>query len=224
VSNIVGRMREAFRGDQRVDPEVLIARLQALRRFLASHPGALHCVWFGKSQGRLSGIAHLGSAVEALQRFSARHPATLTVISNARWRYWREAVGWRLPSFYIPWSLATSGRALSLHRVAVLPVERNGYTAGKSINRAATAIMAGLGVVADPLPSYEELAPFVPLGDWQAGLARHLEVPPAADPDLGAARDYLERRYGAAAVADLWTRLLADALCPAEVSRLPLAG
>jgi hypothetical protein len=39
VSNIVGRMRETFRGGQRVDPDVLIARLQALQRFLDAVDG-----------------------------------------------------------------------------------------------------------------------------------------------------------------------------------------
>ncbi|GAA3748953.1 GTPase [Micromonospora maritima] len=39
MSNIVGRMREAFRGDQRVDPDVLIARLQAVQRFLGAVDG-----------------------------------------------------------------------------------------------------------------------------------------------------------------------------------------
>lgn len=39
MSNIVGRMREAFRGGQRVDPDVLIARLQAVQRFLGAVDG-----------------------------------------------------------------------------------------------------------------------------------------------------------------------------------------
>lgn len=201
-------------------------RLRALERFLSGHKDALRCVWFGKSQGALAGLAHLRPAVEALARFSATHPVTLTVISNARWRYWKAALGWPpAPSFYMPWSLATSGRALSLHDVAILPVEENGYTAGKSINRAATAIIAGLGVVADPVASYEELRPFIPLGDWQGGLARYLHARPATDPRLEAARHHLEGRYGASAVAGEWARFLNEAVNgPREAAPLPLAG
>ncbi|SIQ60441.1 GTP-binding protein EngB required for normal cell division [Micromonospora avicenniae] len=41
MSNVVGRMRGAFRGDQRVDPDVLLARLDAVRRFLAAADGHL---------------------------------------------------------------------------------------------------------------------------------------------------------------------------------------
>ncbi|MFJ6163767.1 GTPase [Micromonospora orduensis] len=41
MSNITGRIREAFRGDQRVDPDTLIARLDAVRRFLTAVDGLL---------------------------------------------------------------------------------------------------------------------------------------------------------------------------------------
>ncbi|GAB3949143.1 GTPase [Micromonospora vulcania] len=41
MTNITGRVREAFRGDQRVDPDALIARLEAVRRFLTAADGLL---------------------------------------------------------------------------------------------------------------------------------------------------------------------------------------
>ncbi|WP_433389063.1 GTPase [Micromonospora sp. KLBMP9576] len=41
MTNIVGRMREAFRGDQRVDADALVARLDAVRRFLTAVDGHL---------------------------------------------------------------------------------------------------------------------------------------------------------------------------------------
>lgn len=39
VGNIVGRMREAMRGEQRVDPDTLIERLTAIQRFLGAVDG-----------------------------------------------------------------------------------------------------------------------------------------------------------------------------------------
>ncbi|MEU4472682.1 GTPase [Micromonospora sp. NPDC023888] len=41
MTNITGRVREAFRGDQRVDADALIARLEAVRRFLTAVDGLL---------------------------------------------------------------------------------------------------------------------------------------------------------------------------------------
>ncbi|KAB7648454.1 hypothetical protein [Polymorphobacter fuscus] len=179
-----------------------------LEQFLGRHSGALHCVWYGSSVPGMSGFAHLDGAVRELESFGRRHPVTLTVISDTRLRYWLARRHWRIPSVYLPFGNDSFGPALARHHVAVIPVGRNGYTSGKSINRAATAVMAGLGVVADPLPSYEELRPWIVLGDWQAGLAHYADCLPATDPALPQARRHLEARYGADAVAGQWEAVL----------------
>lgn len=185
-------------------------RLGQLRKFLAGRPGALHCVWFGKSSGAASGFDHLDHAVRELERFAERHPVTLTVIGDSRARYQRAAKRWRIPSVYIPWSLGSFSEALAMHRVAVLPVERNDYTAGKTINRPATAIAAGLGVIADSIDSYEELRPWIALDDWQGGLQRYAYGWPSEQPRLIAARLHLERLYGADVVAGRWEEVFSE--------------
>ena len=48
-----------------------------MRNFIARHPGALHCVWFGKSSGDAAGLVHVDAAVRVLARFAERHPVTL---------------------------------------------------------------------------------------------------------------------------------------------------
>ncbi|WP_133365184.1 hypothetical protein [Qipengyuania sediminis] len=183
--------------------------LAALDRFLAGHPGALHCVWFGNSLGRLSGYVHVGLAAEELRQFSAHLPVTLTVISNDRFGFWRASRRWRVPVHYVPWSLAVQGPALARHRVALIPVERNAYTLGKTINRPATALMAGLGVVASAIPSYEELRPYIFLDDWQAGLAAYARPDDPAWDRIGEAQALLTARYGSAAVAARWQEVIA---------------
>src|SRR3546814_4007213 len=69
----------------------------------------------------------------------ARHrPVTLTVISNSRLKYLKARLGWRgVPTHYMPWAMNSFYEALSVHDAAVIPVERNGYTIGKTINRPA---------------------------------------------------------------------------------------
>jgi hypothetical protein len=195
-------------------------QLHQLERFLSLHGRALHCVWFGKSQGQLSGFAHIDAAVNELQAFSRMHPVTLTIISNARWRYWTAAARWKLPTHYMPWSLNTFDQSLACHQVAIVPVERNQYTIGKTINRPATAIAAGLGVIADSIDSYEELRPFIPLDDWQGGLVRYLNHPPREDHHLEAARQHLHERYGRDAVGQLWHDFLELAVSRPEFSEL----
>ena len=183
-------------------------RLSRLRRFLGRHGAALHAVWFGNNMGKLSGLVHVDAAMRELETFSAVRPVTLTVISNDAPLYRAARHNWRIPSHYLPWSLATFALALAQHDVAIVPVERNAYTQGKTINRPATAILAGLGVVGDAIESYEPLRPYIHLDDWQAGLAHYAATPPRADPRLAAARRLLTESYGDAAVAALWRQLL----------------
>ena len=178
--------------------------LGRLRRFLARNPGALHCVWFGSSTKNLAGLSHLDKAVEAMTAFSRLHPVTLTIISDTRWQYLLSSRNWQIPSFFQPFSISNFQPALALHRTAIIPVVRNPYTIGKSINRPATALLAGLGVIADLIDSYEELRPYIELDDWQAGLAHQALGP---DPRVPMAQAYLRTRYNPEAVGKYWLNL-----------------
>jgi hypothetical protein len=192
-------------------------QLGRLRGFLGRYPGALHCVWFGKNQGQVAGLDHAQSAVEQLEAFGRAHPVTFTVISNQRSAYKSASRAWRIPHHYLPWSPATFAPALRAHQVALIPVRRNAYTVGKSINRPATAIMAGLGVVGDSIDSYEELQRFVMFDRWQEGLCYYADNPPARDARLAEARAYLADRYGIGRIAQLWQEVLE--LDPAHQAR-----
>ncbi|MDF2493967.1 hypothetical protein [Sphingomonas sp.] len=183
-----------------------LRQMAALDRFLAKHPAALHAIWFGKSLGSVSGYAHLHAVADRLA--AQPFPITLTVVSNAPVRWWLGRWRWRLPVHYVGWRQETATAVLQRHRVAVLPVASNDYTVGKTINRPATALLAGLGVVADAIPSYEELRPFVALDDWDGGLARYHHHWPAEQPRLAAAREHLAVRYSAQAVAREWQAML----------------
>lgn len=183
-------------------------RFWRLRRFLRRNAGALHLVWFGKCKKGYAGIEHLDPVVDLLERLPLPCPVTLTVISNRRKIYRRCASSWRIPKFYSEWSLATFDAALRLHDVAIIPVDENSYTIGKTINRPATALMAGLGVIADSIPAYEELKPFLYLGDWEKGLFDYSRCKPGKDGRIAAAQDYLRRHYAMEVVADRWAAVI----------------
>lgn len=72
--------------------------------------------------------------------------------------------------------------------------------------------MAGLGVIADSIPAYEELRPYIPLDDWPAQLERYWNCAPSRDPQLAQARLYLESRYGKEQLGRQWLELLSMSL------------
>ncbi len=183
--------------------------LDHLDQFLARHPQALHCVWFGKSQGRLAGLSHLGRIVDLLRQRQRKSPTTLTIINNQRWRYALHRVGWRgVPVHFLPWSLGSFGAALARHEIALIPLEQNAYTLGKTINRPATALLAGLGVVADTIPAYEELSRFIFLDDWERGLDHYAQIKPSSDQRVAGGRAHVQERYSPQVVGDAWQDLL----------------
>lgn len=178
------------------------------QRFLNKHPGALHCVWFGKSHGKKAGLPHLSKIQKDLEFFAKNREVTLTIISDRRRVYWREARGWNVPHHFLRWSSATFPTALARHNVALIPLEKNGYTLGKTINRPATAILAGLGVIANTIDSYEELRPFIYFDDWCRGLEEYAKTPACKRPDFYKAKSHLDGRFGANVVGPLWEELL----------------
>jgi hypothetical protein len=186
-------------------------RLARLDDFLARHGDALHCVWFGNNMPGVAGLCQLHDRIAELERFALRQPVTLTIISNDSALYRRASAQWGIPHHYIPWALTSFPHALRRHRVAIIPVPRNDYTAGKSINRPATAMMAGLGVIADSIESYEELRPFIVLDDWQAGLVRYAFDWAGERDRLAAGRAYLDGHYGRTRIAQRWADVLREA-------------
>lgn len=182
--------------------------MRRLSKFHNANLRALRCVWFGNCQGKKSGLVHVHAAVREMELFSRTHPVALTIIGDERARYWEAARKWQIPHFYLPWTLNSFWSAMKMHDVAVVPVEQNEYTIGKTINRPATALRAGLGVIADAIPAYEELRPFIVLDDWQEGLHRYRLTHPRDEQGCEAARRHVVERYGRSAIGELWYQLI----------------
>lgn len=183
-------------------------RMAALARFHVNHSGALRCIWFGKCQGNRAGLVHVDAAVRELEIFSQTHAVSLTIVGNKRLLYWMTSRKWRIPHIYLPWAADSFPHVLRAHEVAVIPLERNGYTIGKTINRPATAINAGLGVIAGAIDAYEELRPHIELDDWQGGLSHYSHFRERSDPRIDLARAHLSQNHGEQKTGGAWLQLI----------------
>lgn len=188
--------------------------LAALRAELAVEraAGRTPLVWFGVHGGPYArcGIVDLERIRERLHDVDARHPVSLTVVSNSLGRYHDLLGGWKLRTRYVEWHPATFLSVLREHAVCVVPITPSSYTRCKSANRPAQALAAGLAVVADSIPSYEPLRPYLRLDDWEAGLETYLRDPAARARDATAGAAYVRRRFSGAAVADQWQQAVAQ--------------
>ena len=134
--------------------------------------GSISLLWFGNqgSDNAEGGLLDLLRIAEPLHALAQQQPTNLTVISNHRGKFEAVARALPLPCRYLPWRATTFSRATALHDIALLPVSLNPFTTCKTNNRVATALMHGVAVVADPVPSYREFDDCIVLGDWGAGL------------------------------------------------------
>jgi hypothetical protein len=131
-------------------------------------------VWFGNAGGGNvdGGMMNLELIRAHVETISKTRPVSLTVISNSRSMYKKLCKEWTIPTFYLPWSKHTISRALMLHGISIIPIQKNPFTEAKSANRITTSLIHGLAVVADSIPSYQEFSKFVDLEDWEASLNR----------------------------------------------------
>jgi hypothetical protein len=187
-------------------------KLHRLLRWLASgqKKGIGSAVaWFGIHGGPYHehGMSDLLLIRPLLENLHERYGIQLTVISNSKERFTRTVAPWRLPTHYLEWSPGTFQAALRAHQIAVIPVAKNPFTWCKSNNRLATALSAGVSVVADGIPSYQEFARVCRLDNWEQGLTEYIRDPVARRRDVGEGQALVARLCSPQAIADAWQEL-----------------
>lgn len=189
-------------------------RLGALARRLAKlvPDKNRRLVWFGKHASRYAdgGMSDLRSVLGNIEHVHAQKPVHLTVISNSRKTYQRVMHGCGVPVSYLPWNARTFSRALRLHGTCVIPIGSNPFTVCKTNNRVATALLHDLSVVADSIPSYEELDNFVWLRDWKNGLSEATAGAPNASPRRHSGASFIRREYSLEAISKRWLDILSS--------------
>jgi glycosyltransferase involved in cell wall biosynthesis len=158
---------------------------------------------------------HLPRVLPALEDLHRRRPLKLTVISNSRPGYESATRGVSFPARYVEWSHRAFVQSFPEHDICIIPIEPNPFTTCKTGNRVALSLKLGVPVIADPIPSFEEFAPFVLLGDWVESLERYASDRPLREAHIHKGRQYVEATYTRERVVSQWSglfdRLLADA-------------
>ena len=135
----------------------------------------------------------------------ARGRSRLTVISNSRdvrSLHLAPPISRRVRE----WD-GTRTSAGSSSTTSAYPVSLNPFTfAKRSIGW--RPLLLGLPVVADIIPSYEELRPFAQFGDWSEGLWDYAADAARHRRHVRAGRQHLRGKYTPSRVVDQWSRVL----------------
>ncbi len=163
-------------------------------------------LWFGihGSPNAPCGMADIASVAEPLEAAGRETPFVLVVCSDSREEFDRRVRPLPCASSYVEYDVASFPRLLSSADGVILPIGRNPFTLAKSHNRLTTALIAGVPVVADGIPSYREFADFCHLDEWSRGLREILQEPRTARRRAAAARPYIDTNWNLDRVADSW--------------------
>lgn len=184
-----------------------------LARWHGRDRSALRLLWFGTAggSGASGGLQDLKTVVELVAADELlRSRTTLLVVSNSREEYERHIES-PFPSRYLPWTTTSFRLATAASDVVVVPVVLDPFTAAKTSNRPARALLAGLPVIADQVPSYAELRPGIRFGDWVDHLKLYMD-PQVRSEDVRAGQARAAAVYAQHAVTAEWEVALQDAL------------
>jgi hypothetical protein len=156
-----------------------------------------------------------------LETIATEFNVELVVVSNHREKYERHIAPLRIPSTYVEWSPASIKQQLSLAAVVVVPNTLDAFSVCKSSNRTASALLAGVPVVATATPALAALAESVVLDDFLVGLRLYLRDAQRAAADVARGRDVIQRIYGQAAIAAAWTGVIGGVLAQTRIAPAP---
>jgi hypothetical protein len=179
-------------------------------------PGAvLRLVWFGVFGEPLRPFIEAQFAALA-SRLDPR-PVELTFVTYAGVEALVRQMAGRLrninPQFslrHVPWSLKATASALASADMVVLPQDAGSeWGSVKSHNRLVESIHAGRFVVASPIPSYLELAPYAWIdSDLGAGIEWALAHPDEARRRIVQGQGYVAKRFSPAQIGAQWAGAL----------------
>ena len=162
-------------------------------------------LWFGTAGASdlPFGMRDLASVLRGEER-SIPESKGLVVCSNSRDAYDALIAPLARRSVYVSWRRRTFPAVAGVCSVALLPVTENPYTAGKTSNRIATALLHGLPVVTDSLPSYRPYADFVSFGHHAAAVAAYLDDPQLRARHVQGGAALARQQYAPARITDQW--------------------
>jgi len=163
-------------------------------------------IWFGHAGEDFPpyGLCDVEKIGSCLARVHSTIPLSLTVVSNSYTRFKRLVRPQPFPVRYQAWRRWKMPCLLRTHHACIIPVTANDFTVCKTANRPATALRCGTPVVAEPIPSYQELATVLELGGIETGLHRVVEDYGAALAKAQRGRAFVDGRFASAIIGSQW--------------------
>ena len=210
-------VRRSVRARSAQAPEVVAAAQRP------ANPDAKRILWFGNHGAPHArfGMLDLLEIRGPLETIASEFNVELVVVSNHRDKYERHIAPMRIPSTYVEWSPASIKKQLALASVVVVPNTLDAFSVCKSSNRTASALLAGVPVVATATAALDALSSSVVLDDFLEGLRLYLSDTARAAADVARGRELIQHTYGPSAIAAAWAGVIGAVLAQAHATSAP---
>lgn len=181
--------------------------------------------WFGVGRGPSAGtgideLATLGPILTALAR---RRRIELVVVTDDRAGAESVLHDRAIPGRAVDWSPWRLRSVLAATHVCLLPAGPAAAARVRSANRAITALVQGVVVVAGAVPAYEALDAGVTFGSWQTNIDLLLADQDTVETRIGRGRDAIRRRFSDQEITRQWLSALSTTLSP-ELTEIASVG
>lgn len=178
-------------------------------------------LWFGNHGAPHAqfGISDLILIQDALQKVALEFPIELVVVSNSFDKYKKYVYPMSIASRYVAWNKNNIEQQIKSADVVVIPNSLDGFSVCKSANRTVLALSLGTPVVATKTPAIEELGDCIIFNNFEAGIRRYLIDSQFARSHVIKGKRLIQQLYGADKIADLWMKVINDALNFVKYSR-----
>jgi hypothetical protein len=170
----------------------------------------LRIVWYGSSglESPPFGMVDLEKLIPILENLNQQIPIKLSVISDSKNKFDKYLSHVNFKTQYFNWELNSFPRIFKKHDICIIPINLNSFTVCKSNNRLILALLLGVSVIADKIPSYEDLGDFVLFGEWEDSLYTYATQPEIRHQKIIQGINYINSKYNQERVINQWSSLI----------------
>ena len=162
----------------------------------------------GRGPSAGTGIDELATLGPDLTSLARRRRIELVVVTDDRAGADALLHDRAIPGRSVDWSPWRLRSVLAATHVCLLPAGPTEAARVRSANRAITALVQGVIVVAGPVPAYEALGAGVAFGSWETNIDRLLADQDTVERQVGRGRDAIRRRFSDEEITCQWRSVL----------------
>jgi len=157
----------------------------------------------------------------ALEILNKSIPLQLLIVSRGYLHFRNITKNYNFPCHFRRWNVEDFHNIIASADVCVIPNSQDKFSITKSSNRAVTALMLNVPVVADHIPSLEPLHNAIKINEWQENILYYLQDKQGAKQDIKIGTEFIHNNYSEPVISNKWLNLIERVILRRQLARTP---